>query len=274
MNRTSVLAMALLIFSVLSQAQETRIFKSRYLSLPDTVLIYKPDDYNAEKKYPLVILLHGYSQNYKQWSQTIDVQKLSNQYKMIIVTPDGFTSFYINSAFDKQSQWEDFFFKILFPKINKDFHIDTQNIFVSGLSMGGYGALSLFLSYPDFFNTACSTSGALEINYTKYEKISRHFWHSNRLTKDAVRIFGNPGSTNWQQNNIYEILKRKKIRKPFLIDCGTEDPLYPFTYRLKILADNMKLPLTFIAQPGNHNTEYWHKSIEQHFIYFGQHLKN
>ena len=33
------------------------------------------------------------------------------------------------------------------------------------------------------------------------------------------------------------------------------------------------IPATFISQTGNHNSNYWHFSIEHHFVYFQQHLK-
>ncbi|ADF53636.1 hypothetical protein ZPR_3320 [Zunongwangia profunda SM-A87] len=46
------------------------------------------------------------------------------------------------------------------------------------------------------------------------------------------------------------------------------------TLKIKDLALSKKLPIRFSVQPGEHNTEYWRKSIEYHFIYFKQHLKS
>ncbi len=113
-----------------SKAQEKWVLKSEYLAKPDTVLVFKPKNYVKEKKFPLVYLLHGYSQNYKQWSQTSDLQKLADQYGFIIITPDGFTSFYINSPIQKKSRYEDFFFKKLVPKVHQSFTIDERNVFI------------------------------------------------------------------------------------------------------------------------------------------------
>ena len=95
--------------------------KIEYLVQSDTILVFKPREYNQTEKFPLVYLLHGYSENYKQWSQTTDLQKLADYYGFIIVTPDGFTSYYINSPINNSSQYEDFFFKELVTKVHQSF---------------------------------------------------------------------------------------------------------------------------------------------------------
>ena len=71
---------------------------------------------------------------------------------MIIVTPDGFTSFYINTA-DGKLNYEDFFIKELIPHIEKTYKVKAEKRFrgIAGLSMGGYGALMYALKYPNLF---------------------------------------------------------------------------------------------------------------------------
>lgn len=270
--KSITLSIAFLV-SVTVQAQEQWVLNSEYLSKPDTVLVFKPDTYDSNQKYPLVYLLHGYSENYRQWSQTADLQKLSNQYGMIIVTPDGYVSWYVNSPHDKGSRMEDFFFKDLVPKVHNMFSIDDRNIFISGLSMGGYGALRYFILHNDYFNAAGSTSGGLRVDVEHLKKISLLFFNSTRVTDDLTRLLGDPSKNDWHQYSITALLETYQTQKPFLIDCGTADILYPATVEVKTLTDSLKLPVTFISQPGDHNTEYWGKSIEQHFVYFRQHLK-
>ncbi|BAP29085.1 putative esterase [Chryseobacterium sp. StRB126] len=225
-----------------------------------------------KEKYPLVYLLHGYSENYRQWSQTTDLQKLSDRYKMIIVCPDGFVTWYINSPYDKGSQAEDFFFKELVPKLHTKFNIDDRNIFISGLSMGGYGAIRYFLLHQEYFNTAGSTSGAFSLDINILTKASLSFFQTTRIINDLSRSLGS-SSKEWNQYSISSLLKAYNKGNPFLIDCGTDDILYSSTLEVKKLANSLKIPITFISQPGNHNTEYWKKSIEHHFIFFKEHLK-
>jgi len=274
MNRALFILIGFFAISLSLQAQEKWTLRSGYLTKPDTILIFKPKTYNKTEKFPLVYLLHGYSENYKQWEQTVALQKLADQYGFIIITPDGFTSYYINSPINKGSRYEDFFFKELVPKVHQSFNIDERNIFISGLSMGGYGALRNFILHPGYFNTAGSTSGALEIDYTNFQKVSQQFWQSNRMTDDLIKKIGDPQKEDWNKYSISTLLKQNpNFKKPFIFDCGTEDILYLNSEKLKSLTDSLKIPATYISQPGNHNTAYWSKSIEYHFIYFKQHIK-
>lgn len=266
-----LLVIGLVLGLQLFKAQEQWILKSEFMSKPDTVLIFKPETYNKTEKYPLLYLLHGYSENYRQWSQTASLQRFSDQYKMIIVCPDGFTTWYINSPYDKGARAEDFFFKELVPKVHKNFNIDKKNIFISGLSMGGYGAIRYFLLHQDYFNTAGSTSGAFSLDPDIMRNASLQFFNTERITDDLNKILGSPDE--WKQYNISTLLKTYNKGNHFLIDCGLEDILYPSTIEIRNIADSLKIPITFISQPGNHNTEYWRNSIEQHLVFFRQHFK-
>lgn len=270
----NLICILLLLNALLTNAQERWILSSPNLAKPDTVLIFKPKAYDQKKEYPLVYLLHGYSENYRQWSKTVNLQNLSDQYGFIIVTPDGFTSWYLNSPFDKHSRYEDFFFNELVPKIHRSFNVDRKDIFISGLSMGGYGSLRYFLMHQDYFNTAASTSGALDLNFDHLQKASLLFFGSERITEDLAQLLGNHLTHNWEQYSISGLLKNHKPNKIFLLDCGTDDILYPATLKVKSLAEEMANPVIFISQPGNHNTDYWKKSIEYHFVFFRQKLVN
>lgn len=140
--------------------------------------------------------------------------------------------------------------------------------------MGGYGALRYLIMHPDYFNTGGSTSGALEIDFISFQRISQQFWKSNRMSDDLIKNIGDPNRLDWSRYSISTLLKQnKKFQKPFIFDCGTEDILYKNSDNLKKLTDELKIPTTFISQPGNHQTDYWSKSIEHHFIYFQQHLQ-
>lgn len=238
------------------------------------ILVQKPVDYQSTKSYPLVFMLHGYSENYEQWSKTTDLEKLATYYQMILVCPEGFVNYYLNSPNLENFKYEDFFFQELVPKIEEKYSIDNKNIFITGLSMGGYGSLSLFIKHPNFFNAASSTSGALEFDYENFKVISLKFFESERMTNDLEMTLGNPKENDWKKFSISSLLESKKdFTKGFFIDCGLDDPLLSNTIKIKELALSKKLPIRFSIQPGEHNTEYWAKSIEYHFIYFKQHLK-
>lgn len=256
-----------------ADAQAEWVINSSYLEKPGSVSVFHPQSYQSSRTYPLIYLLHGYSMDYRQWSGTADLQKLSNEFDLVIVCPEGGASFYLNSPYNPASQWEDFFWKELVPKVHKTYRIDPNNIFISGLSVGGYGALRCFLLHPNYFRSAGSTSGTLEFNYQFASIISQSFFLSDRMVKDLLNRLGED-TTRWNQFNLISLLEAQgDFKRPFIIDCGTDDPVYSNTLNLMEYCKCNNIPVTTILQPGNHATEYWERSIVQHLQYFKLQIK-
>ena len=145
-------------------AQDTLVISKPYIPYPDTTLIFTPQNSSQLNKISLIFLLHGWSGNYAQWNIITNLQSYADKYKMIIVCPDGFyDSWYLDNTFEPRVQFERFFWNDLVPEILQKYKVDSTKIFISGLSMGGHGALMLFLKHPDFFLSAGSTSGILDL---------------------------------------------------------------------------------------------------------------
>lgn len=256
--KLSLIASFLLISCTLL-AQDKLIYQSKNLPKPDTTWVFKPKNYNETQKLPVIFLLHGYSGNYKQWNSIMDAQKYADEYGFIIVCPDGlFESWYLNSPAKKDWQYESFFFDELYPDIKSKYKVDNRYIFISGLSMGGHGALYLFIKKPELFTSAGSTSGGVML---------RDF--SAKYGLNA--LLGNPSKEDkiWDEYSVVpNIYKLQNTNKPFIFDCGSEDFFYAYNNDLKKKADELKLKATYISQPGAHNKAYWEKSIKQQFAYF------
>ena len=145
-----------------------RATKMRLL-IPATVILpeeYYNDKSAAKKRYPVIYLLHGYAGDHAQWSRITDLKKLANQSKIIFVCPDaGYDSWY----FDTFSDTANFYYErhIMHEVIT---HIDSvyrtcgaRSRAITGLSMGGHGALRFISLYPDSFVAAGSMSGILDL---------------------------------------------------------------------------------------------------------------
>ena len=257
------LILALLISqSALGQVQY--IITSKNIPAPDTVLVFTPQSYASNKTYPVVYMLHGYSSNYKQWNQIMDAQRYADEFQMIIVSPDGFfDSWYLNSPEKGKSQYLDFFFNDLCKKVEKEYSIDEKNRFITGLSMGGHGALHIFLQNPDYFNTAGSTSGIM--NLSGIDGLFSINDHLGQLKGNENIWMSLSASGN--------ISNLKEIGKEIIVDCGTEDPFYKWNKEFYELCLEERVPLTFISQVGKHDWDYWSKSIYAHYLFFRAHLK-
>ncbi|MFC4211728.1 alpha/beta hydrolase [Pedobacter lithocola] len=244
-------------------AQEQIIFKTKNLSQPDTTWVFSPKNLDKKLKAPTVILLHGFGGNYKQWNNIMDAQKYADEYGYILVCPDGLVkSWYLNSPAKANWQYETFFFDELLPKLKKNYPIDTNNLFITGLSMGGHGALWLFLKHPEEFKSAGSTSGGINLR--------------DAIGKFGVpELLGNPDKDSdvWLKYSVIQnIDKLVGSKKEIIFDCGSSDFFYQSNNEMKRKCDSLKINATYISQPGNHNSTYWKKSIKQQFEFFSKQI--
>jgi len=255
-----------LCFSVsCAQAQDTlAIFSPKNLKQKDSVLVFKPQQYDKSKKHAAVYLLHGHSANYKSWSNLTNLQKLADQYQFIIICPDGLKkSWYINSPNKDSLQYEDFFIKELMPAISNKYNIDQQNIFITGASMGGYGAMWLMLNHPNLFAGAGSTSGVLNLRYSAFKKTTITY---------LLGTYDDKNELYDQYSPVNKLETIQKLNKAIIFDSGTEDYLYITSRKFREKCDELKIKATYIAQPGAHTGGYWTKSIPKHFEFFAEHL--
>jgi S-formylglutathione hydrolase FrmB len=252
----------LLSFSML--AQDQNVISSAYLSKPDSIVVYKPQNVDSRKKYPVLFLLHGYGGNHKQWSNIIDLQHYADQFGWFIVCPDGqYESWYIESKVKPNSQYVSFFFKDLFPYIQKNYPVSDKKVFISGLSMGGHGALYLFSQHPELFLAIGSTSGVVDLTQISY------------LDSSLQKVLGSKSEnlSEWESSSVLNLAEHWPTTKPLILDCGTQDGLYNSNLIFKNKLENLHIPVTFISQPGAHNRAYWANSIGYHFLFFNKILQ-
>jgi S-formylglutathione hydrolase FrmB len=136
-----------------------------------------------------------------------------------------------------------------------------EDNFVAGLSMGGYGAFKLALTYPQRFAAAASLSGALDVREIVRPDHPRN--DPNRLA-DLRNVFGDLDDVPGSKHDLF-MLARKTARspvKPRLYQCcGTEDFLYADNLRFRDAVRKLPLDLTYEEGPGEHNWAYWDKMI-------------
>lgn len=243
-------------------AQKQWVLQSRFLAKQDTVLTFIPEG-EQETKYPTVILLHGYGANYKQWNKIADLQTLANRYQMILVCPDGLrNSWYIDVPNKQQQHYEQFFFTDFIPSIFRELPAEASQLFITGYSMGGHGAIRFFLRKPNLFTAAASSSGVLDLKCSGFRKT------------DLKQKLGVYDSQKWSlYTAIGQISTKKQIHKPIFIDCGLQDHLLPCNREFVTAARKAKLDVSYLERNGKHNGAYWQKAIHLHLAFFSETLK-
>lgn len=250
------------LFFINVKAQESIVIKSVFLNSDDSVLVFKPRGYDRNNIYPAVILLHGHSGDYKSWSKLADLQGLADKYNFLIICPDGLKkSWYIDSPQPDSTQYESFFMKEFLPYAQRNYSIDAKKLFITGASMGGHGAMWLFLRHPKLFLSAGSTSGVLDLRYSGFRKTTLSY------------LLG-PYSDDNKLFDEYSVRAHLKnivgMNKHIIFDSGTEDYLYITSKKFREECDALKIKATYIAQPGGHTGGYWSQSILKHFEFFNQ----
>jgi enterochelin esterase-like enzyme len=260
---------------------EGQTIKSQILGKDVRFTMYLPPDYNtSERTYPIVYLLHGYTDDDTGWLQFGEINRLADKAiasgeipPMIIAMPDGGVSWYINSA-DGKVMYEDFFFKEFMPQVEKTYRVKAKKNFrgITGLSMGGYGTMVYALKHPDLFAAAAPLSAA---------------W----LTDDDVTstpqdrwdfVFGPPFGKNpskdrlgkhWYENSVIKLIEQNKVedlkKVKYWIDCGDDDWLSPANAQGHILLKKRAIPHEFRIREGGHTWTYWRTGIIDALAFIG-----
>jgi len=264
MKRLNLLVAAILVFSVAFsrvQVDTISVFSTKMKKEVKSVVIL-PENYTIKKHYPVVYLLHGYSDNYAKWVKTVPaIKTLSTEHQFIIVCPDGgYSSWYFDSPIDSTCQYESFITRDLLPYV--DTHYTTipnrASRAITGLSMGGHGALYLAIRNPNLFGSAGSMSGGVDLRTsTKAYDISRRIGtiEANHAEWDNRSVI-----------NMVNDLKNNELN--LIIDCGVSDFFYQINAGLHRRLMALKIDHDYIERPGEHNWKYWDNSIRYQFLYF------
>lgn len=270
------------VFAQQGKVMENLAVQSKVLGAERKYAIYLPPDYaTSERSYPVVYLLHGYTDDHTGWLQFGEVNRYADKAiadgtipPMIIVMPNGDSSFYINS-YDGKENYEDFFIKEFIPTIEKNYRIKAQKRYrgIAGLSMGGYGTLIYSLKYPELFAAAAPLSAAVfdddaisNMPDKNYENTFGQLF--GRGLKAKARL-----NKTWYDNAILKIVETKtaddlkKVR--YWIDCGDDDFLTKGNCQLHIALSEKMVPHEYRVRDGAHNWTYWRTGIVDALKFIG-----
>ncbi len=224
-------------------------------------VVIRPDGYNAAKAYPVVYLLHGYSDNYAGWvKKATGVQEAADRYNMLIVCPDGgFSSWYWNSPVDPAFQYETYISKELVAWIDSHYKTiaNRKGRAITGLSMGGHGALYLALRHQDIFGAAGSMSGGVDI---------RPFPNNWDMAKRLGTYAEQPA--RWESNTVINMLHLLTPNAlALVIDCGTEDFFFKVNEKLHEELRYRNIPHDYYVRPGAHNWVYWTGAVQHQLLF-------
>ena len=268
----TLILLFLTLLATTARAQEdhhqTVQFKSELIGkvLPYETLL--PRDYfKSNKRYPVLYLLHGLFGHHDDWITRTNLAEYAAGYDLIIVTPEGNDSWYIDSATVPADKYESYILRELIPDVDARYRTikDRRARGVAGLSMGGYGALKFGLKHSDYFAFAGSLSGALD-PAKRTEDQPGFAW--DILRSSITVAFGPPSSAARQVNDLHQIARNLTATDiaslPYLyFDCGLEDGFLATNRELAEILLAKKIPHQYRQLPGGHSWEYWDRQVRE-----------
>jgi enterochelin esterase family protein len=217
-------------------------------------MVYTPPGYDpsAKKRYPVLYLLHGYSDDTSAWTAVgcanVILDNLIARHEakpMVIVMPLGYgTMDVIRAGWQgtrRRDLWEENYSKFrqtlldeVMPQVEKAYQLSNKpgDRAIAGLSMGGSESLLVGLNTLDRFGwVGAFSSGGLSTNLpAKFPKL------------DA--------SANRQLNLLW-------------VACGKEDGLFANNEAFHKWLDSKDVKHTWVASPGAHSFRVWRRYLAQ-----------
>ena len=235
--------------------------------------VYLPGGYDGAAKstaqrYPALYFLHGLGDNEQTlfnsggWTLLDDLRRHHKIGDFLIVAPEGRRSFYINSA-DGSVRYSDFFLREFIPYIEASYRVRSgrEGRAISGVSMGGYGALRFAFAHPEMFSAVSAQSAALIT--TSPKELDAAARTGAPLGKVLAAVFGNPIDVpHWNNNNPMALARRNPAgvgKLAIYFNCGQDDN-YGFeegAAALHQILTKESVKHEYHPYPGDHSLSYF-----------------
>jgi predicted peptidase len=217
-------------------------------------VLFVPHDYNGDKSYPLILFLHGAgewgTEGRKQVAVGLGpaVKKREKSFPCLVVFPQSQKQTWpvdVKNADQLRSllgTWSDQDAEGkralgMLAEIGKEYRVDPERVYLTGLSMGGYGTWSLAASHPDKWAAIVPIcGGGNPEDADKIKDIPCWCFHGDADTavkveksRDMIKALwaagGHPnyteypgvGHNSWDKaydtNDLYDWLLRQRLKK-------------------------------------------------------------
>jgi len=228
--------------------------------IPATLIL--PDAYfeRESEKFPVLYLLHGAGGNHASWNQSTQCAQLADKYEFIILCPDGgSTSWYYDSPIDPAYQYETHVADECVQYMDNNYRTRANrgSRAISGMSMGGHGAIYLAIRHPDTFGTSVCLMGGVDIRpFPNNWEIKKRLGDMNKHRK------------NWEEHTVINQAKKLKDEEiKIVLDCGRGDFFLQVNRALHMQLLKDGISHIYEEHAGAHNWQFCKEAIERQFPY-------
>lgn len=230
------------------------VFRSRGLGREMSCRVFLPAKIEPDRRLPAAYLLHGQDGHFTDWSNKTDVAQYASR-GLILVMPQGDSSYYSNWVSKKRNAYEDYLVDDLIAEIESRFPaLQTRaGRAMVGVSMGGFGAVRLALTRPELYCFVGGISSAVDVP-------SRPFnWKHISQSLLFRSIFGPVGCERRRRHDPFLLARtadRAKTPYLYLTACDPERLLEP-NRRFAALLAELSFAHEFHILPGQHRWTDW-----------------
>lgn len=254
--------LALLVASVSQAARvDTLSVYSEKMNRSIPVVVVVPERADAGRHCPVLYLLHGYGGDAFTWLVIKpELLQMADRDGVLVVCPDGENSWYWDSPLNRDSQFETFVSGELVRYV--DAHYPTvssrKGRAITGLSMGGHGALWLAIRHKDVFGAAGSMSGGVDI---------RPFPDNWEMKAQLGPKEEN--TSLWERHTVINQTDKLQDGELWIMfDCGTDDFFFEVNRRLHEQLLKQGVGHDYVERPGSHDLPYWNNAIDYQWVFF------
>lgn len=243
--------------------------------VPVRVLVPAGFDAEPDRRWPVLLLLHGCCDSHESWTRSTDLAALSADLPALVVMPSGGeVGFY--SDWRSGPGWETFHLRELMAYLAREFRAGDVRT-VAGLSMGGLGALGYAARHPGMFRAVASFSGITHTRLRAEDYLSL----AGEYGADGRDLWGDPtaDAASWAAHNPWDLAPRL-AGTPVYVSCGTgapgpldaptaapdriEEALHPqnVAFAARARAAGVELTTAFYGA-GTHTWPYWQRALHE-----------
>ena len=227
--------------------------------------------------YPTLYLLHGLGGNSGRWMYYTDIRYLAETMGIAVIMPSAENSFYLDIPVKDGclGDFGEYVGQELVEVTREMFPLSTkrEETFISGMSMGGYGALRNGLKYHDTFGKIAVFAGA--VHFYEY---SRGWVRTKGNTRGELENFGDLDQTDKTDRNprilIHEIEQLNQADgtdhfPELYMTCGTEDELIGANESLANALKQAGANVTWQPRPGKHDFKFCNDNLPDVLTWLG-----
>jgi len=231
----------------LGAGMQLNVYRSAIDDTYQPYVVYVPSSYTPKKTYPLVLVLHGADGTERTELLASDLAAEAERRGYILASPWG------RGQFGVWGIGEDDALSVL-RAVQKDYKIDPDRVFATGISMGGFGSWTLGIAYPDLFAGIAPICGTGQEDFAEnLRHVPVYIIHGTRDA--AVKVAGAREMDKVLRELLYDVTYREYPQYGhgvFVTDLGE---LFDWMDRRRRVTDPSVV--TYRTDWLRHHRAYW-----------------